>query len=83
MRYSHLYTHLNIKAHVLVSLMMRRVQFRDELIPLHTRVLSQCTWQCLKSFSKLFNGILLQTWTGLETGGKTRRHVTATKQSLM
>lgn len=64
------HTHLNVKAHVLVSLMMCGVQLWDELTPLHTRVLSQCTRQCLESFSKLFNGILLQTRTGLQRGDK-------------
>lgn len=58
-------THLNIEAHVFVSLVMSSVQFGDELAALHTRVLSQSTWQRLKGFSKLLNGVLLQTRAGL------------------
>lgn len=58
-------THLNIEAHVFVSLVMCGVQFRDELSSLHTRVLSKRTWQRLEGLSKLLNSILLQTRAGL------------------
>lgn len=61
-------TYLDVKAHVFVSLMMRRIQFRNELAPLHTGVLSEGTWQRLKSFSKLFNGVLLQARARLQKG---------------
>lgn len=45
---------------------MRSIQLGDELISFHTRVLSQRTWQSLKGFSELLDGILLQTWAGLQ-----------------
>lgn len=58
-------THLNVMAHVFVSFMMCSVELRDELSSLHTRVLCQCPGQCLEGFSKLLDGVLLQTRTGL------------------
>lgn len=59
------HTHLDIEAHVFVSLVMCGIQFRDELATLHTRVLSKRTWQHLKGFGKFLNSVLLQTRAGL------------------
>lgn len=57
--------HLDVEAHVFVSLVMGGVQFRDELATLHTGVLSKRTWQRFQGFSKLLDSILLQAGAGL------------------
>lgn len=63
---THPLTHLNVEAHVFVPFVMRRVQLGDQFASFHARVLSQCAGKSLKGFSKLLDGVLLQTWARLQ-----------------
>merc|ERR1719510_443323 len=56
---------VNVEAHVLVSFTVSSVQFTDDLLGLHTRVLGQHSWNDLESLSKLVDGVLLQAGVSL------------------